>query len=39
VVTAHQNVNYDELGAWASLIVDTRNVMSGRVVAGRLVKA
>ncbi len=39
VVTAHRNVNYDELGAWASLIVDTRNVMSGRVVAGRLIKA
>ena len=39
VVTAHRNVNYDELGLWAKLIVDTRNVMVGRHISGRLVKA
>ena len=39
VVTAHGNVDYDELGAWAKLIVDTRNVMVGRHISGRLVKA
>jgi UDP-N-acetyl-D-glucosamine dehydrogenase len=27
VSTAHANVNYDELGAWAGCILDTRNAM------------
>ena len=39
VVTAHRNVNYDELGLWAKLIVDSRNVMVGRHISGKLVKA
>ena len=28
ISTAHDQVNYDELGQWASIIVDTRNVMA-----------
>ena len=29
ISTAHDVVNYDELGLWASVVVDTRNVMTG----------
>lgn len=29
ISTAHANVNYSELAAWAKLIVDTRNAMHG----------
>jgi UDP-N-acetyl-D-glucosamine dehydrogenase len=39
IATAHQNVNYDELGQWSKLIVDTRNAMKGRESKGSLVKA
>lgn len=39
VVTAHRDVNYQELGQWADLIIDTRDAMRGIPVAGRLVKA
>lgn len=40
ISTAHAKVNYDELAAWAALIVDTRNAMAGRnVQPGRLWKA
>lgn len=39
IATAHQNVNYDQLGQWAKLIVDTRNAMQGRESLGTVVKA
>jgi UDP-N-acetyl-D-glucosamine dehydrogenase len=39
IATAHQNVNYEELGQWAKLIVDTRNAMKGRKIEGSIVKA
>jgi UDP-N-acetyl-D-mannosaminuronate dehydrogenase len=39
IATAHQNVNYDQLGQWAKLIVDTRNAMKGRRSLGVVVKA
>lgn len=29
ISTAHANVNYQELAAWAPLIIDTRNALSG----------
>jgi len=29
IATAHEAVNYAELGEWAQMIVDTRNVMAG----------
>jgi UDP-N-acetyl-D-glucosamine dehydrogenase len=32
ISTAHREVNYEELGAWSGIIVDTRNAM-GRVAA------
>lgn len=28
ISTAHDSINYDELGAWAKSIVDTRNIMN-----------
>ena len=39
VATAHQNVNYTELGQWSKLIVDTRNSMRGRNIDATVVKA
>jgi UDP-N-acetyl-D-glucosamine dehydrogenase len=39
IATAHQNVNYEELGQWAKLIVDTRNAMKSVAGSGRVVKA
>ncbi|MCS1408617.1 MAG: UDP-N-acetyl-D-glucosamine 6-dehydrogenase [Verrucomicrobia subdivision 3 bacterium] len=40
ISTAHQNVNYKELGNWASCIIDTRDVMNGvELVDGRVIKA
>jgi UDP-N-acetyl-D-glucosamine dehydrogenase len=39
IATAHQNVDYDQLGQWAKLIVDTRNAMKGRRSLGAVVKA
>lgn len=40
ISTAHQNVNYEELGEWSRLIVDTRNAMGGLPqFAERVVKA
>jgi UDP-N-acetyl-D-glucosamine dehydrogenase len=37
ISTAHANINFSELGAWAKLIIDTRNAMSGE--SGNVVKA
>ena len=28
IATAHEAVNYEELGKWASCIIDTRNAMA-----------
>jgi len=40
ISTAHQAVNYRELGRWAKLVVDTRNAMAGlRVPKGRVWKS
>ena len=40
ISTAHTAVSYEELGRWASCIIDTRNVMSGVVVEdNKLTKA
>jgi UDP-N-acetyl-D-glucosamine dehydrogenase len=39
ISTAHQNVNYAELGQWASLIVDTRNAMKSVSSKTTIVKA
>ena len=40
IATAHAAVNYQELGEWAKLIVDTRNVMATvQVPTGRVIKA
>jgi UDP-N-acetyl-D-glucosamine dehydrogenase len=39
IVTAHRNVNYQELGMWSKLIIDTRNAMHGITIRGKLVKA
>ena len=39
VATAHANVNYQELGAWAGLIVDTRNAMKRVCGRGDIVNA
>ena len=39
IATAHQNVNYDQLGQWSNLIVDTRNAMRGRNHSATVVKA
>jgi UDP-N-acetyl-D-glucosamine dehydrogenase len=33
ISTAHDAVNYEQLAAWARLIVDTRNVMAGEKIA------
>lgn len=29
VMTAHKEVNYEQLSQWAPMILDTRNAMSG----------
>jgi UDP-N-acetyl-D-glucosamine dehydrogenase len=40
ISTAHDGINYDEIGAWAQRIVDTRNAMAGRAIAaGPVLKA
>jgi UDP-N-acetyl-D-glucosamine dehydrogenase len=39
VVTHHSCIDWDAVARHAPLIVDTRNVMAGRAVAGRLVQA
>jgi UDP-N-acetyl-D-glucosamine dehydrogenase len=39
VVTDHDGVDWDQVGRYASLIVDTRNALAGVDVSGRLVKA
>jgi UDP-N-acetyl-D-glucosamine dehydrogenase len=33
IATNHASVNYEELGAWAQCIVDTRNAMAGIAIA------
>jgi UDP-N-acetyl-D-glucosamine dehydrogenase len=37
ISTAHANIDFAELGAWAKLIVDTRNALAGK--GGNVVKA
>jgi UDP-N-acetyl-D-glucosamine dehydrogenase len=39
IATRHQSLDLAALGAWASLIIDTRNGMDGIPTAGRVVKA
>jgi UDP-N-acetyl-D-glucosamine dehydrogenase len=39
ISTAHDAVNYKELGEWSSCIVDTRNAMAGRTCKGKIWKA
>ena len=39
IATAHQNVDYQQLGQWAQLIVDTRNAMKGSEASATVVKA
>lgn len=39
IATAHRDVNYQQLGQWASLIIDTRNAMHGLECSARIVKA
>jgi UDP-N-acetyl-D-glucosamine dehydrogenase len=40
IVTAHTCVNYQELGDWASCVIDTRNAMTAvKVAPGRVWKA
>jgi UDP-N-acetyl-D-mannosaminuronate dehydrogenase len=39
ISTAHANVDYQQLGQWAKLIVDTRNAMKGHAHATKIVKA
>jgi UDP-N-acetyl-D-glucosamine dehydrogenase len=39
IATAHKNVNYEQLGDWAKLIVDTRNAMHGVDSISTVVKA
>jgi UDP-N-acetyl-D-glucosamine dehydrogenase len=39
IATSHENVNYEELGAWSKLIVDTRNAMKSISVLGKVIKA
>ena len=40
IATNHACVDYEELGTWAPLIVDTRNAMAGlKVVSGKVWKA
>ncbi len=39
IATAHANVNYQELGTWAALIVDTRNAMKPGRGRGAIINA
>jgi UDP-N-acetyl-D-glucosamine dehydrogenase len=39
IATAHNNVNYAELGLWAKMIVDTRNAMRDVGAVASIVKA
>jgi UDP-N-acetyl-D-glucosamine dehydrogenase len=39
IATAHRDVDYHQLGSWASLIIDTRNAMHGIATTARVVKA
>ncbi len=39
IATAHANVNYEQLGAWSQLIVDTRNALNLQKSVGVIVKA
>ncbi len=39
ISTAHKGVNYTELAEWASLVVDTRNVMAGIAASKKIHKA
>ncbi len=39
VATAHANVNYEQLGAWSQLLVDTRNALHLKKTIGVVVKA
>ena len=39
IATAHRDVNYQQLGQWASLIIDTRNAMHGLECSARIIKA
>jgi UDP-N-acetyl-D-glucosamine dehydrogenase len=40
IATKHKSVNYNELAAWASCIVDTRNAMAGiHTKPGQVIKA
>lgn len=38
IATAHSCIDYEQLGEWANLVVDTRNAMS-RIAAKRVVRA
>jgi UDP-N-acetyl-D-glucosamine dehydrogenase len=39
IATAHRDVDYRQLGQWASLIIDTRNAMHGLECSARIIKA
>ena len=39
ISTAHANVDYEQLGQWAKLIIDTRNAMKGHAHSDKIVKA
>jgi UDP-N-acetyl-D-glucosamine dehydrogenase len=39
IATAHANLDYDQLGQWAKLIVDTRNAMKNVQTTGVIIKA
>jgi len=39
IATAHRDVDYHQLGAWASLIIDTRNAMHGIEASAAVIKA
>ncbi|MFY8072998.1 MAG: nucleotide sugar dehydrogenase [Pirellula sp.] len=39
ISTAHANVDYEQLGQWAKLIIDTRNAMKGHAHSAKIVKA
>jgi UDP-N-acetyl-D-glucosamine dehydrogenase len=39
IATAHSNVDYEQLGRWAQLIIDTRNAMKGQKSEACIVKA
>jgi UDP-N-acetyl-D-glucosamine dehydrogenase len=39
ISTAHANIDYQQLGKWAKLIVDTRNAMNRHAHSAKIVKA